>query len=75
MKVFLCLCLQMSPALNLFVADVIQSEFAAHCSAAHVLAHTHSLLLWVQCREAGSCPEVEEKSGYGPLCWQHLPYM
>lgn len=50
MKVFFCSCLQTSPALNLFVPDLIHSEFAAHCSGAHVLAHTRSLLLWVQCR-------------------------
>lgn len=49
-KVFFFSCLQMSPVLNLSVTDVIQSEFAAHCSGAHVLAYTHSLLLWVQCR-------------------------
>lgn len=45
MKVFFCSLLQMSPVLNLFVTDVIQSEFAAHRSRAHVLTHTFTLAL------------------------------
>ena len=68
MKVFFCSRLQMSPALNLFVTDVIRSEFAACCSRAHVLTQTFTLAL-------GSMQGVRVVSRGGRRSQNLAPYL